>query len=114
MCRYLDPACFMANYFSACPESSTIDFVTLRKVRDHVTQKLEDQNVVIEWTRDAVMNAMESHSTLFEIRDRTVVWRGGPSQKDRITQAFDRGFSSAFLTDLHSALKDGYDHYAHT
>ncbi len=106
MCQYLDPACFMANVFSVCQDRSTMDFVTLRKVRDHVTHKLEDQNVVIEWTRDAVMGAMESYPNLFEGRENAVAWRG-KRDKATVKQNFDGDFSDAFVGKLWAAIEEG-------
>lgn len=66
MCQYFDPASFMATVFSVCPAQSSVDFATLRKLRDHLTEKLDSDNVVIDWTRNAVMEAMVSYPDMFE------------------------------------------------
>jgi len=103
MCQYLDPAIFMATVFTARPDRTAIDFVSLRKVRDHVTEKLAGQNVVIEWTRDAVMGALEAYPDLFENHDREVTWLGS-RDGDTSKQNLDSGFSDGFLGDLRGAI----------
>lgn len=106
MCQYLDPACFMANVFASCPDRTKLSFVTLRQVRDHVTRSLASRNVVIEWTRDSVMRALECYPNLFGKEKQTIIWQGGDARK-AIKQTFDFGFSSDFVYALCQAVQTG-------
>jgi hypothetical protein len=106
MCRYLDPACFMANVFTACASSSTMDFVTLRKVRDHVVYKLAAQDVVIEWTRESVFGALECYSDLFSAEDGTVKWMGS-EDREAVKTCFDSQFTPDFVVSLQDAIREG-------
>ncbi len=106
MCKYLDSACFLTNVFAVCESESSMDFAKLREVRDHVTHRLEAQNVVIEWTRTSVMGALESYSNLFDTRGNEVVWRGSKDRED-VKRSFDARFSESFVGALRDAILEG-------
>ena len=105
MCKYLEPAIFMANVLSVRQEQAPIDFVSLRIILDHVTEKLADQNVVIEWTRDAVMDAMHSYRDIFEKVDGKLTFRDD-SAAEETDEIFNFGFTPEFLKDFHDAIKE--------
>ena len=103
MCKYLEPATFMANVLSVRQEQASIDFVSFRIIRDHVTERLADQNVIIEWTRDAVMDAMYSYNNIFQEVGGKVSFRDPlpPANPERI---FNFGLTNDFLRDFHEAI----------
>ncbi|MDD4019323.1 MAG: hypothetical protein PHV28_15430 [Kiritimatiellae bacterium] len=78
MCDAIDPAVFIARVCFALKKSqeseSSVDFSRLRKIRDSVSQKLAEEKhvVAIEWTRDAVMDSLDSHSVYLEKTGRNV------------------------------------------
>lgn len=104
MCKYLEPATFMANVLTVRQEQNSIDFVNLRTIRDQVTEKLADQNVIIEWTRDAVMDAMHSYHDIFETIDGKLAFRTN-SEAAETNEVFNFGFTSEFVKDLHEAIE---------
>jgi hypothetical protein len=104
MCQYLDPASFMVNVFAVFPERKTLPLPLLRDVRDHVAKSLSSQNVVIEWTRDAVMGALESYPSVFAYCGQDVVWQDA-ADRDAVKKHFDVGFSDAFVETLRQAIQ---------
>ena len=106
MCQYLDSACFMANVFAACRDRSSITFTVLRKVRDDVANRLADQNVVIEWTRDSVMGALERYPNLFTSTGPEVTWLKSAEDVETVTGSFDAKFSDAFRGELRQAIHE--------
>ncbi len=75
MCNYLDPAAFMVYVFANSPVESH-SLKTLRSLRDKVADFLEDQNVFIEWTRNAVLGAVECFPDIFELQGAEIFWQG--------------------------------------
>ena len=105
MCQYLEPAIFMANVLSVRQEQAPIDFVDLRIIRDHVTEKLADRNVIIEWTRDAVMDAMHSYHDIFQTIDGKLTFRNN-SDAGETDEIFNFGFTTEFLKAFQDAIKE--------
>jgi hypothetical protein len=105
MFQHLDPAFFVANVFTTHSDLFSIDFVSLRKVRDHVTEQLASQNVMIEWTREAVIGSLKSYPDLFENHGCEVVWLGSRS-RDSVKQFFDDNFDDSFLDQLQEVIQE--------
>lgn len=107
MCQYLDPACFMANVFAECnTRTTTMTFTALRQVRDQVTVKLSAQNVVIEWTRDAVLSALERYPNLFTSTGPEVTWQKPAEETQSVARCLDARFSAAFRGELRQAIHE--------
>jgi hypothetical protein len=89
-----------------------LSFIDLRQVRDHVTESLANRNVVIEWTRDAVMGALECYPNLFGGGDREVTWRGSPDRA-LVKHSFDVEFPDEFVAALGTAIREGCVQHGH-
>ena len=104
MCNYLDPASFMVYVFANSPENkNSHSLKTLRSLRDKVADSLKDQNVFIEWTRNAVLGAVECFPDIFKQRDAEIFWQG--SDKSLAKQGFNNDFSKDFEKRLDEAIK---------
>lgn len=104
MCNYLDPACFMANVFTAS-SAENLDFGKLRSLRDRVTAEMADKEVIIDWTRDAVMSVFDFYPELFEKEGRTVHWKGCRA-KEELKNSFDYGFEDDFIDRLWHTIQE--------
>ena len=109
MCQYLDPASFMVNVFADCPERDALSLSLLREVRDHVNETLAAHNVVIEWTRDAVMGALENYPDVLAYRGQSVVWKGN-LDRDSVRRCFSSGLEATFISALSKAIQEGPAH----
>jgi hypothetical protein len=105
MCQYLDPACFMANVFAVCSDRKTFSLPMLREMRDYVSDSLAAQNVVIEWTRDAVMGALESYPNVFGYHGQEVEWLAA-ADRNTVRRSFDAGFPDEFVNMLSQTIKE--------
>jgi hypothetical protein len=106
MSIYLEPAIFMCIVLNAHPELDEIDFKTLRKIVDHVTEKLINHNVIIEWTRDAVQDALHTYHQTFTSRSGMYgsVGLRKPHKYMPTDVSFSFGFSDDFLEELRQAI----------
>lgn len=73
MCMYLDSACFIANAFAVTKRKS-FSLPEMRIMTSEVQDALQDQNVVVDWTRQSVLSAFEYHSAMF-VKERDEVCR---------------------------------------
>jgi len=104
MCTYLDPAAFMVYVFAnSSDDNNSHSLRTLRNLRDEVTDSLRDQNVFIEWTRNAVLGAVECFPDIFKQQDTEIFWQG--SDKKLAKQGFNNDFSKDFEKRLDDAIK---------
>ena len=104
MCTYLDPASFMVYVFANSPQNQAARILhKLRKLRDEVANSLEDQNVFIEWTRNAVLGAVECFPDIFKQEDTKIIWQGSNDGLEK--QGFNDGFSQDFEERLNDAIK---------
>ncbi|NLF61627.1 MAG: hypothetical protein GX574_10795 [Lentisphaerae bacterium] len=111
MCNYLDPAAFMVYVFANSPDNSkSHSLKTLRSLRDKVTDSLEDQNIFIEWTRNAVLGAVECFPDIFKQQDAEIFWQG--KDKELAKEGFNNGFSEDFEKRLDEAIKEALELHA--
>lgn len=104
MCKYLDPAAFMVYVFANSLEDyPSLSLIKLRKLRDQVSCSLANQNVFIEWTRNAVLGAVECFPDIFQKKDTKIFWHG--SDKGLAKQSFNNDFSKEFEEKLDNAIR---------
>lgn len=105
MCWCLDPASFLASVFAYMPDKKAFDVRQLRIVRDHVVDSLAEENLVIEWTRDAVLSTMESYTSYFEYSDGKIGWRG-KDDRNELNSILNDGLSSKRAGALKTAIEE--------
>jgi hypothetical protein len=76
MCVSIDPAIFIAHVLDA-GGAQPMDFRRLRRIRDSVSVKLANSRtpIAVEWTRDAVLDSLETFSVYLKREGQTVAKR---------------------------------------
>jgi hypothetical protein len=72
MCRHVDTVCFIANVVSTHRGRVSFTLPELGRARVQVELALKDQDVVIDWTRNAFLSTMYYYGDFFSKRDDTV------------------------------------------
>ena len=109
ICNYLDPACFMANVFANCPEKTSFDTTQLCNIRYYVLRKLPKlikEDIIIEWTRNSFLCAIEDNPNLFKTNGKEVIWNG-PINSEIINYNFNYNFSEKFVKLFWQTIKKG-------
>ena len=98
MILYLEPAVFISSVLDAHQELNSIDFISLRKIRDYVTEKLDEYNLYVNWTRDKVLSDLDCYRDVFGSDDKSVWFL-----KD-FKVGFTFGLTDKFYSDLKKAI----------
>ena len=72
MCDFIGSACLMANVFLACKDRESFRLREVRKIGDAVESRLKGHNVMVLWTRPAVLAAFHDYSDMFVKHGREV------------------------------------------
>ena len=107
MCMYVDSACFIANAF-AVTERKSFSLPEMRVMTSEVQDALQDENVVVDWTRQSVLSAFEYHSSMF-VKYQDEVCRAEDADKyfnpDFMKDEFNCGLPESVIARMQKAIR---------
>jgi len=106
MCKCIEPALFMASVFVVCPDKRSFELTDMRRIRDDVATALQDENVVIDWTRDSVMAAFYYYRDLFRKADSAVEWVAADRDEGYVRDELGAGLPGSLVAKLRDAIRD--------